>query len=106
MTDTTGTTKREILQAITLGKRIAEEEQKELRSYFVETNLWRRILADEVDVVYGAKGSGKSAIYSLLLDRADEFRTKKQHLVAAENVRGATVFSALSVDPPTSEAEL
>src|SRR5207244_2703977 len=57
-------TKREVLQATSFGKQVSEQEVEELSSYFVETEQWRRVFAGEVDVVYGAKGSGKSAIYS------------------------------------------
>jgi hypothetical protein len=59
--------KRDILSASNFGQRIAEEEGEALRLYFVETDQWKRIFSGAVDVVYGAKGSGKSAIYSLLL---------------------------------------
>lgn len=63
--------KREVLRATTFGKRVAEEEGDELSTYFVETDQWKRISEGEVDIVYGAKGSGKSAIYSLLLRRVE-----------------------------------
>lgn len=98
-------TKREVLQAATFGKRIAEEEQEELNTYFVETEEWRRIFAAEVDVVYGTKGAGKSAIYSLLISRADALRKRGVLVVAAENPRGTPVFKDLVADPPTSENE-
>jgi hypothetical protein len=58
-------TRREVLLATRFGERIAEEEGSELNAYFVETDSWRRIYGGEVDVVYGVKGAGKSAIYSL-----------------------------------------
>jgi hypothetical protein len=97
--------KREILQDTTFGKQIAEEETEELNTYFVETEEWRRIFAGEVDVVYGVKGAGKSAIYSLLLKRADILRERGVIVVAAENPRGTPVFKDLVADPPTSENE-
>ena len=56
---------KQILQNVTFGKRIAEEESNELSSYFVETEQWRLVFAGSVDIIYGPKGSGKSAIYSL-----------------------------------------
>lgn len=37
-------TKLEVLRATSFGKRIAEEEEDELESYFVETEQWRSIL--------------------------------------------------------------
>jgi hypothetical protein len=58
-----------------------------------------------VDVVYGPKGSGKSAIYSLLLRRAQELRDHGIYVISAENPRGAPVFKDLVADPPTNEDE-
>lgn len=97
--------KRDVLQAVTFGKRVAEEEVAELGSYFVETDQWRRIFAGDVDIVYGAKGSGKSAIYSLLLNRVDALFDRGILIAAAENPRGTPVFKDLVLDPPSSEEE-
>lgn len=96
---------REILQSITFGERIAEDEGDRLSSYFVETDQWRRIFNGEVDIVYGPKGSGKSAIYFLLLNRINELSARNIALIAAENPRGAPAFKDLVEDPPTSETE-
>src|SRR6185437_13686250 len=62
--------KHETLDATSFGARVAEEEVDELAEYFVETDQWKRLYRGDVDVVYGAKGSGKSALYSLLVERA------------------------------------
>jgi hypothetical protein len=90
---------------MSFGQRIAVEEEKELAKYFVETEQWRQISSGRVDIVYGPKGSGKSALYALLQDKADDFFDKKILMVSGENPRGATVFSDLINDPPTSEIE-
>lgn len=92
--------KRQVLQGITFGERIAEDEVDDLSSYFVETNQWQRIFAGEVDVVYGAKGAGKSAIYSLLLNRQQELAEKRIMVFPAENPRGDTVFKELVDNQP------
>ncbi len=97
--------KRDVLQELSFGKQIAEQEVDELASYFVETDQWRRIFAGEVDIVYGAKGSGKSALYSLLQSRAGDLRSRGVVAIAAENPRGTPVFRDLVADPPTSENE-
>jgi hypothetical protein len=89
-------TKSEALQALTFGQRIAEEEREQLASYFVETDLWRRMLAGEVDIVYGAKGSGKSAIYALLLDRDTAFR-ERGILIRAADILGERLPSKISL---------
>lgn len=95
----------EILREMSFGKRVAEQEQNELQKYFVETHLWTRVLKGEIDVVYGAKGAGKSAIYSLMYAQRKKLFDQSTFLLAAENPRGKTVFANLIVDPPTSEIE-
>ncbi|MFZ0889179.1 MAG: hypothetical protein WA005_12060 [Candidatus Binataceae bacterium] len=98
-------TKREVLNATTFGKTTAEDERLDLSSYFVETDQWRRIFSGETDVVYGAKGSGKSAIYALLLSRRGELRGRGIIVVPCENPQGAPAFKDVAADPPTDEAE-
>lgn len=97
--------KREVLAQINFGKRIAEDEGDALISYFVETDQWRKIVAGEVDVIYGAKGSGKSAIYSLLQAKKHELFSDGIFVIAAENPRGTPAFKDLVGDPPASEEQ-
>jgi hypothetical protein len=97
--------KREVLMATTFGQTVAEQEVADLTSYFVETDEWRRVYAGDVDIVYGAKGAGKSAIYTLLHSRASELFDRGVIAIAAENPRGALVFEGLVADPPASETE-
>jgi hypothetical protein len=95
----------QLLKGLSFGARVAEDETAELAKYFVETDQWNRIFRNEIDVVRGGKGAGKSAIYSLLATKTDEMFDKKVLLVTAEQPRGATVFKELTSDPPTSENE-
>jgi hypothetical protein len=97
--------KREVLRDLKVGARVAEEESTELANYFVETDQWQRIFAGEVDVIYGPKGSGKSAIYSLLISRTDSLFDRRILVVAGENPRGTPAFRDLVADPPSSEDE-
>ncbi len=97
--------KRTTLQQMTFGARVAEDEAAQLHAYFVETDLWRRIFAGEIDVVKGAKGTGKSALYALLLDRQDDLFDRGILLIPAENPRGTPAFSSLVLDPPASEED-
>jgi hypothetical protein len=97
--------KREVLKSTTFGKTIAEEEGTGLSSYFVETDQWQRIFAGDIDLVYGTKGSGKSAIYALLLSRASELFDRGIIITAAENPRGTVTFKDLATNPPTTESE-
>ncbi len=74
-------------------------------SYFVETPFWKKILRGDIDIIYGPKGSGKSAVYFLLLKKRAELRNRKIALIAGENPRGTTAFRDLATDPPASETE-
>lgn len=97
--------KQDVLAPLNFGKRVAEEEGDELTKYFVETDLWRRLFSGDVDVVYGPKGSGKSALYALLLARHDQLFDRSIVLAPAENPRGTPAFKDLVADPPASERE-
>jgi hypothetical protein len=96
---------RAVLRTLNFGQRIAEDERDYLARYFVETDQWRRMYSGEVDIVYGAKGSGKSALYFLLLDRSDSFEKLGVQLITGENPRGTPVFRDLATEPPASERE-
>ena len=85
----------DLLKSVTFGAQVAEDEAASLANYFVETNDWARIVRGEIDIVRGDKGAGKSAIYSLLLNKSGEFFGNNVILIAAENPRGATVFKNL-----------
>ncbi len=97
--------KHAILQAVSFGQRVAEDETDNLASYFVETDHWTRLFRGDIDIIYGPKGSGKSALYSLLISRNSELFDKNILLVAAENPRGAPAFRDLLPDPPVNERE-
>jgi len=98
--------KKAILTATSFGSRVAEDESDELSSYFVETEQWRKIIAGDVDIIYGPKGSGKSALYSLLVKQEEKLRLgQRTVIIAAENPRGTPAFRDLAQDPPTSEEE-
>ena len=84
--------KQETLAATDFGQRIAEDEGDSLTAYFVETDNWRRVFNGEVDVIYGPKGSGKSALYSLLVAKTDALFDKDIILVPGENPRGTPAF--------------
>ena len=94
-----------LLKGITFGERVAEDETNALGQYFVETDQWERIFDGKIDVVRGDKGSGKSAIFSLLDSKANQLFDRRVLLTTAENPRGDTVFSDLVSEPPTSENE-
>ena len=98
-------TKTETLRDLSFGNQVAEEEREFLSSYFVRTQAWDRIFNGDIDIVYGQKGAGKSAIYVLISDSADDLFDRGILLIAAENPRGSPAFGDLKNAPPTSERE-
>lgn len=99
-------TQKDLLTQAEFGSRIAEDEVDELHSYFVETEQWRRLLSGDVDIVFGAKGSGKSALYSLLVAQKEKLRLGRRTLfIAAENPRGTPAFRDLTTEPALSEEQ-
>jgi hypothetical protein len=101
----TSADKRSVIQDISFGGRTAEEESEHLARYFVETEQWRKVWHDEVDIVFAPKGGGKSAIYSMLVSREGELFDRGIVLVPGENPTGATAFEPIQEEPPTSETE-
>lgn len=98
-------TKSEILKNISIGSRVAELELEGLKQYFLKTYLWEQILKGDIDIVFGSKGSGKSAIYSYMSTLEYEFMGEDVLLAPAENPRGAVAFRDLYINPPADEFE-
>ncbi|MGC2785283.1 MAG: hypothetical protein WA397_15920 [Roseiarcus sp.] len=97
--------RKDLLQKISFGSQVAEDERRQLATYFVETDQWRRISNDEIDIIRGEKGAGKSAIYALLNEKEAEFFEKRILITAGENPRGETVFRDIIAEPPATEPE-
>lgn len=97
--------KLDVLKSTNVGERIAENESEGLSKYFLKTYLWEQILENEVDIVFGCKGSGKSAIYNFLAGQDNEIFDRSGILALAENPRGTVAFKDLNTTPPTGEAE-
>lgn len=99
--------RRDILRTASFGSRVAEDENDQLQAYFVETKQWSKLLQGNADIVFGSKGAGKSALYSLLVRQKESLRLERRILVlAAENTRGSPVFRDLTTVPPPSEEQL
>ncbi len=103
--------KIDLLDSLDFGSSVAEEETKNLQKYFVDTRFWRNLSNDRYDIILGAKGSGKSALYLNLISKSDEFAQRGIVIVEAENPRGDTVFALLNsatrtekYDNPNKEA--
>lgn len=63
-----------ILKKIQLGATRAENEDRDLRAYYVETNAFVRTQRGDIRLVLGRKGSGKTALLMQLRDRLLENR--------------------------------
>ena len=64
-------TNLEILQSIDLGNSVAEFDEA-LENYFIETDIFRKIQQDDVDIIAGDKGTGKTALFRILQRRYTE----------------------------------
>lgn len=98
-------TRKELLENITFGESIAELEAEKLKSYFLQTEFWRSVRNGKNDIVYGAKGAGKSAIYMSLVNDTDNLFDESILVSLAENPQGSTAFATLKNEPPTSETD-
>jgi hypothetical protein len=90
---------------ITFGERVAENELDQLAAYFIKTEHWDKVRTGKADIVFGSKGAGKSAIYTLLYEQALQMAKEGTSLISAEKPTGQTVFSDLKNTPPTTENE-
>lgn len=97
--------KIDLIQKVTFGESIAELEAQKLKDYFLKTEFWNLIRNGTNDIVYGAKGAGKSAIYTSITNDIDVLFDEGILVSIAENPTGNTAFSNLKNDPPTTEAE-
>ncbi|WKX69936.1 P-loop ATPase, Sll1717 family [Streptomyces sp. XD-27] len=95
--------KETVLKELTFGARVAEEEAGELASYFVETEQWKQVWQDKVDIVYGPKGSGKSAIYATLAARESQLFDRNILISPAESPQGSPAFATLEANAVIDE---
>lgn len=98
-------TKKELIERTSFGESIAELEAEKLNDYFFQSDFWKSIRGGTNDIVYGAKGAGKSALYTSLTNDIDSLFDDGILVSLAENPTGNTAFSNLKNDPPTSELE-
>lgn len=89
----------EFLNSIDFGHETAERDAS-LAQVFVQTQDFRTLRTGKSDLVTGVKGSGKSALYLMLLANGAD---RPVHLVPAQNQRGPLVFAD---DLPSDRLEL
>lgn len=96
---------RELLAKLDIGSSVAEHDSL-LERYFVETETFRALIEDRVDVIAGDKGTGKSALYQILSKRyMDIEELSDVEVVSAFNPAGTPVFQRLTETEPLSEAD-
>ena len=86
----------EILKRIDLGESVAEREQKELENYFIKTEAWEMLNQGRFDIIYGGKGTGKSALYLLLQKNAPNLFKRNIYLIPGEEISGDPVFQSVN----------
>ncbi len=96
--------KRALLSTAYFGDPTAEFDQA-LHATFVETDIWAGVIKDQVNIVLGAKGTGKSAMYSLLFVKRRELRKRRIVVVGAESLEDDPIFVSLSINPTLSEEQ-
>lgn len=85
----------DLLTDIDLGDDAAENDAV-LDRAFVETDVFRRFLLGQVDLVTGLKGTGKSALYRMVVEHSSRFpELRDLRVVPAVNPTGSPVFKAL-----------
>lgn len=93
--DAKGRSPHEILSLLDLGSPVAEHDSA-LERYFVETPIFRTLVDDKADVIAGDKGTGKSALFSILQKRYMQHKQfADTELLPAFNPAGTPVFQRL-----------
>lgn len=96
---------KDILQQLSIGSSVAEHDQA-LERYFVETATFQALVKDDVDIVAGDKGTGKTALYRILQDRYTQLpELRDVEVLAAFNPAGNPVFQKLTEGDTLEEGE-
>lgn len=86
---------KELLKKLDVGNSVAEYD-KELERYFLETDVYDALEAATIDIVAGDKGTGKTALYTMLTKRFSESSDiGHPKVIAAFNPQGSPIFQKL-----------
>lgn len=96
-------TVRDVLRLLEMGSSVAEFDQS-LAAYFVETEVFDSLIADDSDTVAGHKGTGKTALYLMMQHRYPTLLPNVV-VVAGFNPAGTPIFQQLVDGEPMSEHE-
>lgn len=96
---------KDILRKLKLGNAVAEFDTS-LEDYFVETETFRRLTDDEGDIIAGDKGTGKSALYQILLKRYKGIPALQSiEVISGFNPTGSPVFQRLTEGQVLTEGQ-
>jgi hypothetical protein len=96
---------KEVLNDLQIGNSVAEFDQ-DLERYFVETETFRALIQDRVDVVAGDKGTGKTALFRVLQNRYRAIpELDNIEVISAFNPSGNPVFQRLAQEQTLTEGE-
>jgi hypothetical protein len=94
---------KSLLRILDMGKSVAEFDEA-LEDYFVETDAFRQLIQDKIDIVAGDKGTGKTAIYRILQNRYTTIDSLNSiEVIPAFNPKGASIFERLTAHPKQAE---
>jgi hypothetical protein len=95
----------EILSELNLGKSVADSDNR-LDNYFVDTHTFNVLSKAQRDIVAGDKGTGKTALYRILIKRHRQIESLRgTEIISAFNVAGSPVFQQLLTVPEQSEGQ-
>lgn len=91
-----------VLESVSAGAEVAEHEVELPKVFISDIEIYRRLVNDEVDLITGGKGSGKSATYRMVTETRlwDDL-----HVIPASNPTGSPEFRSLFTGDDT-EARL
>jgi hypothetical protein len=96
---------KEVLAKLEVGSSVAEFDAH-LQSYFIETQIYQNFVNDRHDIVSGAKGAGKSAIYRVVKARYRAVgEISDVEIVSGFNDTGNPVFQRLTQSRILSEGQ-
>ena len=96
---------RNLIGNLDLGKSVAEFDEA-LETYFIETNAFRELISDKIDIIAGDKGTGKTAIYRILHKKYPTLPSlHATEVLAAFNPIGNPVFQKLGEHAVQEEGE-
>ncbi len=88
-----------------MGNSVAEFDQ-ELERYFIETDTFRALIEDRIDIIVGNKGAGKTAMYKYVARRYTKFpHLSNVEIITGFNPSGSPIFQSLAYTDPMTDGQ-